>query len=660
MKRFSLKNKNSIWNNLFPYIFTLIFLIVSIILITRHEFWRDEVKAWLTGSASNSIAEFIKNMRDSQGHPYIWSFIFYLISHFINNNLEIMKIVSMAVSTTTTFLILKFAPFNKIFKIGIIFSYFLFYEYSIISRNYSFGILFIFVFCILFKNRYKNIILLSIVLFLIMQGSLYSFFISLALFAYSIYVFSVERDEVKKIKRIYIFIALAIVIAGIVFEYWQLGSQATGFNTFSPNIFNFFKKSISLYVNALKITSIAIVTAFLPLSSFKINFWNSNLIVDFLIKYSPVYICVVAILLFLIPLLFIKRKVIILYVSGFLFIAFIPFFIYAGFTRHYGHFFIFLIVCLWLSEYFAGNKFIIFHNPNLNKKIFNIFLTIILSISFLNTINAFYHDYKYQFSAGKDASDYISKNFTKNNIVIVGYQDIAAEAISGYLDKPLYYPQSKDGIKLRKLVSWEDRSWDYFSINKVICESLNFIGGDKKLILAISQPNLNFNKELEKLCFKEIYNSNGNSIVENENFALYIFNKKVQYIYNINSSNYKDALNPLNDCKFQKDNSSITIKISGNDPSFEIKFPFDINNKLFIIRVNDFVSDISGEFSIYFKRFGKTYSENDKQSIKVSKGLDSFYFLIDNSKDLEQIRIDPTNIKENCQFKSIDIFELEN
>ena len=154
--KFNIKNKIN-WDNVFPYLVTAIFLILSIILILKHEFWRDEVKAWLIGSESKNISEFINNMRDSQGHPYLWSFIFYLISHYISNNLEIMKIISLIISTVTTFLILKFSPFGKIFKILMVFGYFLFYEYSIVSRNYSIGILFIFVFCILFKNRHKNI-----------------------------------------------------------------------------------------------------------------------------------------------------------------------------------------------------------------------------------------------------------------------------------------------------------------------------------------------------------------------------------------------------------------------------------------------------------------------------------------------------------------------
>jgi len=158
----SKKRKN--WDKFFPYIFTLLFLSLSILLVLKHELWRDEVKTWLVGSESISIRNFIYNIRENHGQPYLWSFIQYLISHYIGYYIEAVKIVHLIISTSTAFLVLKFAPFNKLIRALIIFSYFFFFEYSILSRNYAIGILSIIIFCILYKNKYKNLIFLGIAL----------------------------------------------------------------------------------------------------------------------------------------------------------------------------------------------------------------------------------------------------------------------------------------------------------------------------------------------------------------------------------------------------------------------------------------------------------------------------------------------------------------
>ena len=78
-----IRNRSYSWEKYFPFIVTAIFLLLSIVLITHHEFWRDEVQAWLVGSESSSIPEFVNNMRIGEGTPYLWSTILYFTSHFI-------------------------------------------------------------------------------------------------------------------------------------------------------------------------------------------------------------------------------------------------------------------------------------------------------------------------------------------------------------------------------------------------------------------------------------------------------------------------------------------------------------------------------------------------------------------------------------------------
>jgi len=129
---FKLSYRKSLWDEFFPYTIALVFLTLSILLIINHEYWHDEVRAWLLGSESANLSEFVDNMRDSEGNPYLWSGLLYFISHYITDNLESMKVVHIVISTASIFLFLKFAPFNRVIKTLFVFRYFPFYEYNII------------------------------------------------------------------------------------------------------------------------------------------------------------------------------------------------------------------------------------------------------------------------------------------------------------------------------------------------------------------------------------------------------------------------------------------------------------------------------------------------------------------------------------------------
>ena len=100
-----MKNKKDFWDKYFPFIITAAYLILGIILITRHEYWFDEIHAWVKASRSTSIPELVSWVRTYEGVPFTWHFILYFLSHFISDNLEGMKVVHLTLSTVSAFLI---------------------------------------------------------------------------------------------------------------------------------------------------------------------------------------------------------------------------------------------------------------------------------------------------------------------------------------------------------------------------------------------------------------------------------------------------------------------------------------------------------------------------------------------------------------------------
>ena len=512
----SVRNFDEFIEKYFHYIVTAVFLVLSIILITRHELWRDEIQAWMIGAETHSISEFIKEMRGGQGHPYLWNAMLAFISHLITDNIESMKVLHLAISTANIFLFLKYAPFNKAVRLLFVFGYFPFYEYSIISRNYAIGILFMIIFCILYKNKYKNILPISIVLFLMGQTNIYAFVISISLFLMLIFDLILDsRKEKISVKKVYVFLAVIIILAEIFFVYWQLKSQVPG-----GSLRDIFIKPVNEYVQSAKTIFSAFIRAYIPVPVFKIDFWTSNLIANLLPNIVPILIFPVIIIA---TLFIIKKRVLFLYIIGNAAIAFIPFFLYSGSTRHYGHFFILFIICLWITNINCKDNtdkidYLVKFKNNTNKKISNVFLVTILSLSVIGASFAFYFEYRYPFSCAKSVAKYIEDNFDKDRVVIAGFKDSASETVAAYLNKEIYYTQSG---KFSRLLSVSERKSATMEDSFKAAEG--FKTRDNDVIVIIDYSSFKDQGIPEKYNFEKINRYFNSSIVPDESYYLYIY-----------------------------------------------------------------------------------------------------------------------------------------
>ncbi len=527
--RFSsqLKKEIPFFGNYYNLIVLIIFITLSIILIIRHEFWCDEIFAWHQSSESHSIQQSLNWLTHISGHPFLWNFILYIISHFITSNVEAMKVIHLTISTAIVFLFLKYSPFNKYIKILFVFSYFIFYEYSIISRNYSLGVLFIILFCILYKEKYKNLIPLAIVLFFMGQANLYSFIISLA-FTFLI-IFDILKDAKKIKKEVNKFILLGfflIVLFGIILIYLQFKYKIFNGTAFSipltssnsqisSNILNDYNKE------AFKGVERGFASAFLPIPEIRVDFWNTNLIVKLLSS----YIYLVPIIIFLISSIILKRRTWALFILGSICISIIPLKgISLAALRHFGHFFILFIASIWISNLENNDDNFFFNiNRKLINTISNTFLIIILAVSVIGSGIASYYDYRYPFSSGKLVAQYINENYSNKNIKIIGYHDYSAETIAGYLNKDIYYPEMKE---YSKFVNWETRN-SKLSLEGAFKDIDSIINDGEIFLFVKDQESITKDEEDEiKNEYTEIKEVKfENSIVSRENFYLYEFIK---------------------------------------------------------------------------------------------------------------------------------------
>ena len=117
-----------------------------------HEPWFDEALAWLIARDS-SIYEILFVTPYYEGHPSLWHLILVPFAKLGAPYELSLSIVSLLFSGLAMGLFIYKAPFKRIIRITIPFTYYLFYQYGVISRPYCMMMLAFVLMAISFKQR---------------------------------------------------------------------------------------------------------------------------------------------------------------------------------------------------------------------------------------------------------------------------------------------------------------------------------------------------------------------------------------------------------------------------------------------------------------------------------------------------------------------------
>ena len=257
--------------NSYINVFTLIiFSILGYIGILHHEIWLDEAHHFLLSRDSKTLSELYYNSR-YEGHPLLWNFLVWFICK-ISPTVFVMQLLHFLLSICNASLILWLSPFKIYQRVLLCFSYFIFFEYSIISRNYALGLSFLLISILLITQSKKNYPLLLISLGLLANTHLFSLVISLFLF-----VFLLSSDiyfkELFSNKKNYIFLVLFIALLVFAASFSIVPSDHFLFNYNSDALL-----SIKRIGKALSICWKGLLHI-QPLNEF--NLWNKNWLVEF-------------------------------------------------------------------------------------------------------------------------------------------------------------------------------------------------------------------------------------------------------------------------------------------------------------------------------------------------------------------------------------------
>lgn len=128
-------NKKRI-NKYIPEILALIlYMVCMIIIMYFHEPWFDEAQAWLIARDA-SLKEILFVLPHYEGHPPVWHLILLPFAKMGAPFEFSIKLVSLTFCSIAMGLFIFKAPFKRIVRLTIPFTYFFFYQYGVISRPY--------------------------------------------------------------------------------------------------------------------------------------------------------------------------------------------------------------------------------------------------------------------------------------------------------------------------------------------------------------------------------------------------------------------------------------------------------------------------------------------------------------------------------------------
>lgn len=151
------------------------FVFFAIYVGKNHEPWADEAQSWLI-ARDNSLLDIFKTMR-YEGTPALWHVLLKICMIF-GMEYKFLYIVPIISTTIGIFYLYKNENIPFIFKLLLPFTYFIFFQYTVVARSYTLLFPLLMMIAYIYKNKEKNLITYGILLFLLMNVSLHSFLLA--------------------------------------------------------------------------------------------------------------------------------------------------------------------------------------------------------------------------------------------------------------------------------------------------------------------------------------------------------------------------------------------------------------------------------------------------------------------------------------------------
>ena len=411
-----------------PWAAVLIVAILGFIGALNHSMWRDEMNVWLIARDSPSWAAFVENIHYDRAHPGLWHLLVAALYHLFGHPIA-MQIFHWLLAMGSLLLVWRYSPFTQWQKWLFTFGYLPFYEHLLIARNYAVAMLLLFSICALWPQRQRAYWPLAGLLVLLANSTVYAFLIAIALAL----TLGLELIFEAKLRRSWLDIVVSaiLIIAGYAMALYFILPPSDVAN-----------QALEGYVTGLDIRHL--------LRAIGRVFGGYYLIIPNGKKYFDLTVCAAIALgsCFLVLLKLVKKPYpLTLYLLsngillGFTYAKFMP-----RSIRHFGNFYLILIAALWLAHHYRATPAITQYLPILetwqqqSQRWFNRTFATILAVHFLGGIFLFTIDLQIPYSASRAAAAYMRQASLQDKFIVAS-RDAQMASLSGYLNRPFYFPE---------------------------------------------------------------------------------------------------------------------------------------------------------------------------------------------------------------------------
>ncbi len=428
-------------------------MVVIIVASSHHAVWRDEVRALNIVTGSTSIVDLFERLHN-EGHPGLWYILLY-VSYNILHSPIVLKIVSILIAGIAIYIFLSVSPFAVYQKALFIFGYFPIYEYSVISRNYGIGMLLLFWFCYLYPLRFKRIISLGVILFLLAQTNLYSLIIVISIF-FSIFLELIvkRKDITAEYDNLFRpLFGLALIVIGIIFAVIQIyPDPSSSVYHGLPSMIILVKWIFSSMV--LPFSSIIFPAGKVPL----------HLGVE-LILFTGLLLSVWAMYIYLLR----KPFILIIFFSSLVGLEMASRIAGATGMRYLGFFYLLFIAAFWLDS--SETSEIQVHPAFLRRliallsNIKKYFICLLLITQVFYGLPAVIREFRTDYSSSENLGKFIESDANLKKAIIIGEPDYLVESLPYYVKNSIYIPREN---RFGKVVSFTKNNQQNYSLNDLL------------------------------------------------------------------------------------------------------------------------------------------------------------------------------------------------
>lgn len=399
-----------------------IYAILITIGLSTHELFLDEAHHFLLARDSSSLADLYNNAR-YDGHPRLWHTILFVITHTLSTSPVAMQVLQGIIAIAVAYVFLRYAPFTLLVKIAILFGYYFLFEYSVLSRNYALGLLFLFIACAMLNDGRRPLIAIGVLVLLMCNTHIFFTFASIALYGYLFFEYAAQK---KLLTRPFVLFTSCFLLGFACAVIQARVPQVDNVNLTPVQAGNWFSR------DNFSFATLGLVRGWLPIPSVAGGrFWNHFWL-------SPERTggftgSLLFLLLLALPAIILyKHSGALLFYYGAVFLLLV-FFDVTQMTaaRYFGMVFVFFLTAAWLAADGRPDALALATPPA------RIALYAILALHLLIGAYAFQQDLTRPFSQSRNTSRYLLTLPKNQPIVVDGYN--AGPMLCAYLRDSVFY-----------------------------------------------------------------------------------------------------------------------------------------------------------------------------------------------------------------------------